>query len=57
MGRRTPYTMPKRWTPTPNMAIGYALDTIDFSEAMAYKAEYAVIEELSAHAAADAVAT
>jgi len=39
------------------MAIGYALDTIDFSEAMAYEAEYAVIEELSARAAADAVAT
>ena len=37
------------------MAEGYAFDAIDFAQAAVYEAEYAVLDALSARAAADAM--
>ena len=39
------------------LAQGYAFDAIDFAQAAVYEAEYAVLDALSARAAADAMAS
>jgi hypothetical protein len=39
------------------MAEGYAFDAIDFAQAAVYEAEYAVLDSLSACAAANALAS